>query len=355
MKILFVYSSLAEKGPTKQLLYLACHLRSLGYDARVLTLSPEGATSIARQFDEQKIPWSSLGLSRLKGLVLAKSALRGFLQREKFDLVHTHGLRPDALVASLQIDVPHLVTIRNVPWVDYPMKFGPVLGRLMSWRHLQVLRKCRLNVACSQSIHEGLVSVLPGLCFIRNGVKVPPPQDKESLRKKLGLGTDDKVVVWVGSLIPRKNLPDFFGAVNLLAKRDNLRFVVLGEGPERSRIPGDARILHPGHVGNIHEWLFASDVFVSTSLSEGLPNAVLEAIACGLPTILSDIPAHREINEMGYGAQFYKLGDVADLAEKIAGAAAAPLAKVDLSSISAERMANDYLKLYQSVLEGPRP
>ena len=58
---------------------------------------------------------------------------------------------------------------------------------------------------------------------------------------------------------------------------------------------GDPRIHFLGQISNVQDYLQVADVFVSAALSEGLPNTVLEAMASGLPTVLSDIPAHREI------------------------------------------------------------
>ena len=58
---------------------------------------------------------------------------------------------------------------------------------------------------------------------------------------------------------------------------------------------GQKNISFHGTVPNIDDYLIAADLFISSSKSEGLPNSVLEALAWGVPVILSDIPAHREI------------------------------------------------------------
>ena len=79
----------------------------------------------------------------------------------------------------------------------------------------------------------------------------------------------------------------------------HLGLVVLGEGPllsECQTITNDApNILFAGAVDNVDQYLYKSACYVSASLSEGLPNSVLEAFRAGLPAILSDIPAHREL------------------------------------------------------------
>ena len=77
-------------------------------------------------------------------------------------------------------------------------------------------------------------------------------------------------------------------------------------------------ILFKGKVFNMNEYLHASDIYLSTSKSEGLPNGVLEAMACGLPVILSDIPQHMEVLEENLECgHSYMLGNVQNLANRM--------------------------------------
>ena len=76
----------------------------------------------------------------------------------------------------------------------------------------------------------------------------------------------------------------------------------------------NTNILFRGKVSNVNEYLHASDVYLATSKSEGLPNGVLEAMACGLPVLLSDIPQHMEVLEADpQCGHSYKLGNVEQL------------------------------------------
>jgi glycosyltransferase involved in cell wall biosynthesis len=91
-------------------------------------------------------------------------------------------------------------------------------------------------------------------------------------------------------------------AFNSYSKKKKGSLVVLGDGSEMSELRSLSKendnIHLLGNVTNVLDYLLASDYFISSSFSEGLPNTVLEALSTGLATILSDIPSHLEIAEV---------------------------------------------------------
>ena len=123
----------------------------------------------------------------------------------------------------------------------------------------------------------------------------------------------------VGSLIPRKNcqfLIDSFA---------NYRFpgtlIILGNGSQlqdliKKNIPN---ILFLGNVCNVQDYLHLSDIFVSTSRSEGLPNSVLEAGVSGLPMVLSNISPHAEISELVQHSSVHLYNNGSDFKELFYG------------------------------------
>ena len=115
-------------------------------------------------------------------------------------------------------------------------------------------------------------------------------------------------------------------------------------------------IVLPGLVHNVNDYLRAADQFVSASHAEGMPNAVLEALAASLPVILSDIPPHREILE--YSSD---VGCLFTPSNPSALGRCLNQAKLDLSTQRAARrlieqhfraqsMSDAYQKLYKSAL-----
>jgi glycosyltransferase involved in cell wall biosynthesis len=119
------------------------------------------------------------------------------------------------------------------------------------------------------------------------------PRDRAEMRSKLGLPRDAFIVSFTGHFIDRKGPLRVLEAIRRVPGAQG---VFLGEGPQE---PRGSRVLHAGRVGHteVPEWLGASDVFVLPTLAEGSPNAVIEAMACGLPIVSSDIESLRETTD----------------------------------------------------------
>jgi len=301
LKILYVVSTLAKSGPTNQLYNLISNLDKDCYTIKVITLSPESSYSRWPDFESLDIEIQSLNLSRLAGLFLSKIKLKSLLKTIKPDLIHTQGIRADSLLASMTPLVPWMMTSRNFPSEDYPSKFGKLKGGLMEKQHFLAMRKCSNVVSCSESIRKQLASVGIQSLAIQNGVKnIKGDKSLVPFLDKL----QKPVFVTVGSLIPRKNVRYLLGAFEQAMNEKQGSLLVIGDGPQRKELESYSvdNVHYVGSVNNVQDYLAASDYFVSSSLSEGLPNTVLEALVAGLPVILSDIPSHAEIEKESEGS-----------------------------------------------------
>jgi glycosyltransferase involved in cell wall biosynthesis len=115
------------------------------------------------------------------------------------------------------------------------------------------------------------------------------PRKKSLMREKLNLSKDDFILAFVGFFEERKGLNRVMKAIENLPH--NVKIIIIGEGPQQPDLSNE-RILFCGKVSHtqLPEYLSASDAFILPTLSEGSCNAIVEAMACGLPIISSAIP-----------------------------------------------------------------
>lgn len=115
-----------------------------------------------------------------------------------------------------------------------------------------------------------------------------PENEQRELRDKLGIRNDNRVLLTVGRLSERKGMNDVVTAARKLAARDaDVQWYVAGDGPLRERLSEAPLVETVGRVPHerMPDYYRAADLVVHPSLIEGLPNVLLEAAACGTPTL----------------------------------------------------------------------
>ena len=133
---------------------------------------------------------------------------------------------------------------------------------------------------------------------------------------------DYKIVVAVGRLVKKKDYPTLLAAFKSLLERVDARLIVLGEGPERARLEALLRQLDIVDKVDLHGfdpnpagYLARADLYVLSSISEGMPSALVEALACGCNVVSTDCPAGpAEILDYGQFGLLVPVGNVAALA-----------------------------------------
>ncbi len=185
-------------------------------------------------------------------------------------------------------------------------------------------------------------------------------------RGGLGVAEGQRLVVYAGRMDDRaKNLKRLLEAFAQVRKRVDARLILCGDGHDYDRVAGwiaandlgDVAEL-TGHVDNVWSYMKAADLFVSVSLFEGRPNAVIEAMVCRAPLLVSDIEPHREFLD-GDSAYFAAPEDTASIADAIVAclddieaARTRALAAEQLSrDWSIESMRAGYERVYAACLE----
>jgi len=288
-------------GAERQAYELSRALRARGHDVFVLTRSRPGLPShetVGGVPVERLAAW---GGGLLNSSVFFTACLARLL-RGDYDAANAHLASSPALAAALAgriLGRPVVVKLGGGKGIgEIALSAGSVAGRLK----LALLRLLspRFVAVAAELSDELAAHGLGTAVLIPNGVDLdrfrpPEPGEKESLRASLGFGPGP-VFLYMGRLAWEKRLPAFAAAFGRAAAGLTPRpqLVAVGAGPERAALEAaaraasvDLRVLEP--VSDPAPLYRAADVFILPSVSEGLSNALLEALASGLPVLGSRV------------------------------------------------------------------
>ncbi len=249
-------------------------------------------------------------------------ALRRTLAAEEYDIVHVHAPASGivTLLTYLKLRRPRrdlAFTVHN-SWSSFRVR-NRLFLRL-------ILALFPLVVVCGQAAFESM----PQRLRRRDNVHVVPNGvDVDRIDKVLD-GNEPEArdgfhVITVSRLIPIKHPHTALSAfISMRKARDTL--VVVGDGTLRNQL--DDRVQHDGLLrqvsmkgviprDDVYRELDRADAFMTTSAGEGLPVALLEAMACGLPVVASDIPPHREVARVAQGLPLVPVGDTEGFARAL--------------------------------------
>lgn len=191
-------------------------------------------------------------------------------------------------------------------------------------------------------------------------------QPRDAVRAALGIPPDALFILSVGELIARKNYDVAIEAVAALDVPVDFRFYIAGIGDKEQQLKQhiadkglEDKIKLLGFRSDIPDLLHAADVFFFPSLQEGLPVAVMEAMACGLPIVCSRIRGNTDLIDEGLGGYLIDATDTAGFTQALTQCIRAPsnaeMAAYNREKIKAfsesavlERMA----AIYQSAMNG---
>ncbi len=251
------------------------------------------------------------------------------------------------------------------------------LGRLeLRWlnawaKRIMVLNEGMTEEALAANLDPHRLVWMPNPVDVRQFAPAGPGQ-RAALRRDLQIPADAKVVLFVGRLAPEKELPSLIRAfVRVQAMHKSAQLVLIGDGPDRAPLercaaeaglPGSAiRFAGRLPVASVIKWLQASDAFALVSSNEGFPCSLVEAMAVGLPSVVSRIPANVQLvvhNGNGLIAPVRDETSIADALDILLSdeslrrnlGAAARMEVVEKYSV--EKVVARYEHLFQEVLAG---
>lgn len=353
-------------GAERQTILLAKGLRQRGWRVTMVALSGSGGANAA-ELAAGGVGFFSLGMR--KGLADPQGWIRfwKWIRRERPDMLHTH-LAHAAFLARwsrLVAPVPVVIDTLHSAWP------GPA-GRRFGYRISRWLpdRVTAVSRAVAEAHLRANMVTRRTLTIVPNGVDTgnfrPDTEMRAAVRHELGLSGE---FLWltVGRLEPVKDYPTLLQAMTGVAERG--RLLIAGDGAMRgellrltARLGLQDRVRFAGFDPDVKRWMQAADGFVLCSRWEGLPMALLEAAACALPMIATDVPGTREAVVDGETGRLVRTGEPAELAAAMAALMDAPAearrAMGDrarqraLECFSLERVLDEWEDLYAEVSAG---
>ncbi len=298
LRVLMVDSERSWRGGQGQVRLLMSGLCDLGVN---VTLAAPAASELVRRSHElaiERLPFEP----GLAGLV----SLRRAMTRGAFDVVHSHAARAHGVVAAARIGLRerpvHVVSRR----VDFDVARSPA----SRWKYA---RGADAYIAISEGVRRVLLAGgIPAqrVRVVMSGIdlaKFDGLRDRGTVRAELGLEPNTLAVGNVAALAPHKAQDDLLRAAQLvLARREDVRFFIVGEGALREGLESLARslgiasrVVFTGFRTDALDLLRAFDVFAMSSYLEGLGTSIMDAQVLGVPVVATSTGGIPELVEDG--------------------------------------------------------
>ncbi len=282
-------------------------------------------------------------------------ALAGAFRRDHIDVVHTH-LFGDSLHGFLAArragPLPVIMTLHNTAESRNP------------WQRLgydYLIRRVERTVACAEfvrrsflarpRVHGAQIRTITNALALAESFP-PAAQSRQALCASLGVRADAVVLATIGRMVPQKGYPLLLKACAALRQRDGVppfQLIFLGQGEQQAELAAQVRregladtVIFAGFRADVKALLPGIDVVVFSSFQEGLPIALLEAMAAGCCVVATDVGGVPEAVSADREALLVPSGDPQQLADALAQAITQPELRSRLGRAAQERFARDF-------------
>ncbi len=365
LDILYVITDLERGGVPLHLYRLAKAMRGKGYTCKVVSLAPAGP--VGDMLREEGIEVYSCG-GRGGWDYRIISRLTRIIRVMEPDIVHAMLFHANVAArrAARKASLPADRVICEIQTVEVERRWHLMVDR---WRH----RGCRFTIGNSPSVVEHLATKakipLDRLRLVRGGIDPEPYSSaKAAPRAELGIGEDARAIMWVGRLDPIKGLGTLVDAFQSVSAGGNEHLFLVGDGAIKEELAKQVeqgglseRVHFLGSRDDVPRLLKAADLFVFPSRTEGLPNALLEAMAVGCPIVTTNVPGCRDLIRNEETGLLVPYGDTTALSDAMTRLltdreAASRLGRRAAQDVTEhwhiDRTYTSYTEVYHSILRG---
>lgn len=328
MKLLAIIEARTITGPAKNLLEFARLARGMGLDTEIATfVRGEESNLFVETARRDGTPVHTMPEAGRfdRAAIRELEALAG---RARPDIVQTHAVKSHFLARLA--GWPKLATWvafhHGYTWPDFKVRLYNQLDRWSLRSAVKVLTVSRpfQEQLEAQGVRPERIEIVHNAIRADWGRTAREPGRGAALRTQWGIPPDRPVILIVGRLSREKDHVTLIEAVARLRPRFAPHVVVVGDGPERTRIEERVRALDmagavtlTGHQNSAEPFYGIADIAVLSSWSEGSPNALLEAMAAGVPVVSTAVGGVPEIVSNGESALLAPPGDPEPMAEAI--------------------------------------
>jgi len=335
INILFIINDLKIGGAEKMLLYLISGLDRKVYNPVVCTLLDRG--EYRNFFKANDIKYYSLNMQSYYKIPFALFKLVKIVRRENISIIHSYLFYSDlmARAAGFLAGVPVVITsMRNIDLWRTP--YHIFIDSLTYGFSSAIISNSLAGASRLSNIEK-----IPAdkIKVVYNAVKLDEYErggsySRQDFRKSIGVGARDIMVVTVARLEEQKDHLSLLKAARLTLEKlflkkaggcaARIKFVLTGGGSlidelkeEAQKLGLSGNVIFLGTRTDIKDILHSSDIFLLTSIYEGMPNAILEAQACGVAVIATDVGGVSEIITDNFNGVLCKPKDIENIAEKL--------------------------------------
>jgi glycosyltransferase involved in cell wall biosynthesis len=343
IKVLHIISGLGVGGTEKHLLKILPLMKKTEHIICSLRNQRETGDMLERQ--GFRVYYLSEGFEKSeksrKGLFKGIKTFKSIIKEERPDILCTYLIQADLFgrffgrIFGMKKIICNVRVVFNEGYVKEVGRIPLMLERLSSWMNAKYITNsetAKQSLVKEQGLNPRNISVIVNGIDLQkiDSIKMNRA-DRIKKRKSLGLNSEDFVISCVGRLHEQKGQEYLISAISLLKnnmknsmKDNNLKCLLIGDGDKKVEyikqikelgLTGKIRLL--GSRDDTIHILKSSDLFVLPTNYEGMSNAILEAMACSLPIIVTEIPENKELITDGKQGLLVQPRNPEQLAEKI--------------------------------------